>query len=446
MSHYSFPLLPMREIKDTLAELKIVVTEEELKEPAGWKIKGIYEQLIELLLAQWREDMVQPAFAGMDELEFPELHEDSVPMMAFLKACNKLLSTSGVDFTLADITKPDPKRLRRNLSAIINFTKFREERQEGYVLFTEETDGLVTQKAKLEEENERLVTEVGEANRQRTQEAAEEQSLAADNAKREAVVRDLFNRQTEVHNECQTLKQQLHAVQDAIREVDVKLLDARQECDALKAQIVPDPRKLKCDLAALHNAEAEEKAAVRAVELKLAQHAKQREALERAEREVDAVLSAQAEVEGEHAKLRDVRRQLTEHGERASRDDGERNDQQHQIKTLAQRSQLARERIERLQEQHASRAGVAAEAHADAQRQWETVEAERAGQHRTTEENESAVRELRDKLLRGQMEHEAEVASVQQQQQLLAAQVRAYHHDLATAMKAVSSASAVLVS
>ena len=193
MSHYSFPLLPMREIKDTLAELKIVVTEEELKEPAGWKIKGIYEQLIELLLAQWREDMVQPAFAGMDELEFPELHEDSVPMMAFLKAwsaavaslraprhttvrrrrastshvrtrtrgsargswlltlatprcppskcltahppwrfcvrppavahSNKLLSTSGVDFTLADITKPDPKRLRRNLSAIINFTK-----------------------------------------------------------------------------------------------------------------------------------------------------------------------------------------------------------------------------------------------------------------------------------------------------------------------------------
>ena len=43
----------------------------------------------------------------------------------------------------------------------------------------------VPPQAKLEEENERLVTEVGEANRQRTQEAAEEQSLAADNAKRE---------------------------------------------------------------------------------------------------------------------------------------------------------------------------------------------------------------------------------------------------------------------
>ena len=34
------------------------------------------------------------------------------------------------------------ERLRRNLSAIINFAKFREDRQPGYVEFTQETDGL----------------------------------------------------------------------------------------------------------------------------------------------------------------------------------------------------------------------------------------------------------------------------------------------------------------
>ena len=83
---YSFPLLPVREIRDTFGELRIQVTEDDLANPAGWKVKQIYEQLIELLLNQRREDMAQPAFSGIAELEFPELHEESVPMTAFLKA------------------------------------------------------------------------------------------------------------------------------------------------------------------------------------------------------------------------------------------------------------------------------------------------------------------------------------------------------------------------
>ena len=157
------------------------------------------------------------------------------------------------------------------------------------------------------------------------------------------------------------------------------MLDAKEECASLKEQIVPDqcaaatelPRpvlaisqlrslsftvrvpspsrvslparrrnKLRCDLAAQQEAEASEKAALRALEVKLAQHAKQREALERMEREIDEVLGVQAEVEAEQAKLKEVHRQLKDNQERASRDDGERNDQQHQIKGLSQRNQV----------------------------------------------------------------------------------------------------------
>ena len=82
---YSFPMLPPREICATCAELAINVVEDDLTNPAGWKVKQIYEQLIELLLNQRREDML-PSLNGMAELEFPELHEESVPMIAFLKA------------------------------------------------------------------------------------------------------------------------------------------------------------------------------------------------------------------------------------------------------------------------------------------------------------------------------------------------------------------------
>ena len=83
---FSFPILALREIRDTLNELGIVMTEDDLANPAGWKVKQIYEKLIELLLNQKKEEMAQPAFNHIDLLEFPELHEESVPMVAFIKA------------------------------------------------------------------------------------------------------------------------------------------------------------------------------------------------------------------------------------------------------------------------------------------------------------------------------------------------------------------------
>lgn len=45
--------------------------------------------------------MHQPAFSGMDSLEFPELHEDSVGVLAFSRNLYKMMRASGVhDFSL----------------------------------------------------------------------------------------------------------------------------------------------------------------------------------------------------------------------------------------------------------------------------------------------------------------------------------------------------------
>ena len=54
--------------------------------------------------------------------EFPELHDESIPIMAFAKAVMKLMLAAGMhDFSIRDIFKPDHQRTRRALSAIINF-------------------------------------------------------------------------------------------------------------------------------------------------------------------------------------------------------------------------------------------------------------------------------------------------------------------------------------
>jgi hypothetical protein len=48
-----------------------------------------------------REELQQPVFAAIDVLEFPELHDESIPFMAFTKCLTRLMGAAGVkDFSL----------------------------------------------------------------------------------------------------------------------------------------------------------------------------------------------------------------------------------------------------------------------------------------------------------------------------------------------------------
>lgn len=59
---------------------------------------------------------------------------------------------------LQDIYKPDPARLRRHLSGIINFAKFREERLGQYTDLQLESEQLLDDTQQLEEANNALVS------------------------------------------------------------------------------------------------------------------------------------------------------------------------------------------------------------------------------------------------------------------------------------------------
>jgi len=56
-----------------------------------------------------------------------------------------------------DICKPDSARLRRNLSAVINFAKFREEKLGPFTEMQEAAEALLEESAALEQQKRRLV-------------------------------------------------------------------------------------------------------------------------------------------------------------------------------------------------------------------------------------------------------------------------------------------------
>jgi kinetochore protein Nuf2 len=61
---------------------------------------------------------------------------------------------------LQDLYKPEAPRLRRNLSAVINFAKYREEKLLAYTELQEHLEGLLQDKEGLAEENAALQEEL----------------------------------------------------------------------------------------------------------------------------------------------------------------------------------------------------------------------------------------------------------------------------------------------
>ncbi|RHZ24325.1 hypothetical protein DYB37_012190 [Aphanomyces astaci] len=130
MSIYSFPVLKMTGIIQFIRDSKLSISEEDIKNCDPAAVRRFFEAFFEVILDISKDDLTQPALSGLSALQHPNLHESSVPELAFFRTSKKLLEACGVDdFTWRDIQKPTLKRLRYLLSAIINFSKFKEERK-----------------------------------------------------------------------------------------------------------------------------------------------------------------------------------------------------------------------------------------------------------------------------------------------------------------------------
>lgn len=73
-----------------------------------------------------------------------------------------MLACGFPDFSIRDVIHPDAKRLRKMLSALINFAKFRSERLGAFASLTRHTEDLVEQRSKAEVENEQLQRQLEE--------------------------------------------------------------------------------------------------------------------------------------------------------------------------------------------------------------------------------------------------------------------------------------------
>lgn len=440
---YSFPLLNANEILTYLGEMDMSLTEAQLLKPTYETVRPVYESLVTLCMGITREEMQQPVFSAIDALEFPELHDESIPAMAFVKALNKLMLASGVkDFTLKDMYKPDAARLKRNLSAVVNFIRFKDDQFTAYIEMQEALEALVQEKAAMEAEAARLAAEVTSIKAARQAEVPEVQRVEAETAEIYAENQLLHKEHSALATEVRTLKAKTNQLTDEASDAKFKLMNLQQDCERLRGQIVQSPEKLQASLQRLAQEVDTDRELLAEAEKRCRDLQAKMDNIAKVEREVQKCMKGLEEVEGEVGRKKEVSRKVKALREEIAAGGAELSQLTAQQQHLKRQQAALVERLQRLEHQAALRQEAAASRIDEQLKDKEAIQAENAAAVAKINENEAMVRGIRQKMEETQASHMAAVAKAAQQFGALRKQVATYHAQLEAAMEQTPAAQA----
>lgn len=218
---FSFPQLKMGEIKDLVNALGVPVTDDELANPDKYKEqhRRMLEQLAEICTGVTREEMDQPAFSALQAgvLDYPQLHDESIPQLNSFRAVSNMMEVCGItDFSMKDFMAPSSKRLRKQLSGIINYAKFREERYNLLTDLTNTRDTLIERMNKLREKNESLNNKLSLLREQTAEESKIIAQVEDECREIETKFSELCTQQTDIREENAELKTLNNQLKDSI--------------------------------------------------------------------------------------------------------------------------------------------------------------------------------------------------------------------------------------
>jgi kinetochore protein Nuf2 len=317
---FSFPLLKTDEIVKCLNELGIAVRQEELMDPENHKesCRRILECLAEICTGITKDELEQPIYAGTEAISHAELHDESIPKFNHFRACCKMMEICDVtDFSIKDVMSPVAARLRRHLSGIINFAKFREERLTLLSDLSTKREGLVAQLHQLREKNETLNNRAALLREQTAEESRIINTLEQECREIEASINAMNLQQNRLKEEAAQLRDTSSELKDTL----VAKYAQQDELSALRKQlslqIVSSPEKFRKQIVDVgHNLQNEQKEA-KAAEKKAKELGSWVASLDEVHEEVSSAMEAVTELRGEVDRQKgvigelDARRQAT---------------------------------------------------------------------------------------------------------------------------------------
>lgn len=245
-----FPRMPVDEIVDDLRLFEHPMTREALRNPSAESVRSVFFFFVAKLYGLTDDDLRQSGFRCLDVLANPDLHDEAVPVLHVLDACLRMFRAARYNdgFGLSDLIAPEPKRFLWQMSALINFAKFREKRVRELQEINEAAVAVREKGAELDEVSARVDGEISET------EAARE-AVAGQVADEESVVEEHLAEVGRLHqahialsDETKSSKAKLQETVQNISKLKFRHLALDHEAGELKSGIVTSPDRVQSEI------------------------------------------------------------------------------------------------------------------------------------------------------------------------------------------------------
>lgn len=282
-----------------------------LQKPTAIFVQQLYEQIIASFLGVTYENQVPILEACCEGRETFDSARAARSIFALVRASSKLMQICGVDdFSMADFMKPEAQRIRRLLSAVVNFARFREEHMgvcEDLIQRSEETS-LATERGYQEviSYNERLQ----ELKLQKEMDAPMIKEAQEHNRQVEAELRKLKKIQDQYHTEHEAYKRDKSRLVGKLEDQNFLTTQIRKECEKLRPYVLDAPSTLRRINEEMSESVQSGKSAIERLERRLRALEVSIESFKNIEQDIAGSLKIMEETENEMSKQDEASRQL----------------------------------------------------------------------------------------------------------------------------------------
>lgn len=264
-----FPLLDIPELSVCLRSCNLTAPEEDLYRPTSIFVQSIFAQILDTFLSLPPNVIRTRQRRVLEEEETPEELEESLDIVSLQMILYKFLVDCGVyDFIITDITKPEPARLKRLLSAVVNFARFREEHlfdneqiiQDNNVKFEKHSELVAENKKfkdninRLTDHNDRITSNLDELNEH--------------NARVESELRSLKKIQESLTNEHMNYKTEKSRLIRALEDHNYLLLESKKDLEKMKNYIIESPEIISKIISDMQNSLKDDQETLNDLELR----------------------------------------------------------------------------------------------------------------------------------------------------------------------------------
>ncbi|GLC56314.1 hypothetical protein PLESTB_001091500 [Pleodorina starrii] len=340
------------------------------------------------------------------------------------------------DFNLNDVFKPEPARLKRNLCAIINFGKFRDEK----VAMLNDLEAAVAERMAEEQallaEQERMLTELKRLKEHRAARELEAAAIQAETAAIAAKNAQLNKVHVVLSDEIRAIKAQCNALTDQAAEAKLTLNSLDNEVEELRDQIVQSPDRMQKAISDLVTAAETQRTYYAALRSTFNDYERKIEMIAKFERDMQRCIKLLEDLELVVARKKEVSATTKDTKEAIAREERQYNELVSFHQTARRQLASLQEKLNRMEQQSQLKLEAAAALVDDQIKRREAAEAEHAATSARAAEQEAQIRVWRERAEEVRATLEARSKAIVDKYNTLRRAVMEYCRRLESAMSA----------